>query len=137
MKVSLEVWTQVNPTEDAEKVKQAVLNIFPGLELEIAKGRLKGRGGLEELRNFHYLLRRQKILDTARSEFQAGRLGDKIRFILHKQVAAVGKVSFAPAPDAEPLGSIHVTLTSDSPDTLIDWLSPQTRDGVPIKEIEL
>ena len=45
----------------------------------------------------------------------------------------MGMVNFP--PEEEPLGSIHVQITGD--DLVIDWLSPMTENGVPVKEIEL
>ena len=45
----------------------------------------------------------------------------------------MGLVSFP--PDEEPLGSIHVQITGD--ERLVDWLAPQTENGVPIEEIDL
>jgi len=78
-------------------------------------------------------LRRQKILDTARSVMLGSLVGESIQFQLNKQAALMGKVSFP--PEEEPLGSVHVKITGGR--HVIDWLAPQTEKGVPIREIEL
>ena len=44
----------------------------------------------------------------------------------------MGAVSF-PAEE-EPLGSIHVRITGG--ERVIDWLAPQTENGIPILETE-
>lgn len=138
--VRLTVSAIVFPTERRERVEEAVLNIFPGLELRylVQEGfpdRVEGKGGLDSLRNLHLLLREERILDTARSVLLEGRRGNSIEFRLSKQVAFVGKANFPPAE--ETLGSIYVTVEADDPMLVIDWLAPQTLEGKPIREIEL
>jgi predicted RNA binding protein with dsRBD fold (UPF0201 family) len=116
-----------------EKVVSAIENIFPGLIMDILDDRIEAYDGPDSLLTFHKLLREQKILDTARSVMFTGRVGDAVQFRLNKQAAFMGLVSFP--PDEEPLGSIHVQITGD--ERLVDWLAPQTENGVPIEEIDL
>jgi predicted RNA binding protein with dsRBD fold (UPF0201 family) len=56
-----------------------------------------------------------------------------MQFMLNKQVAAVGKVSFTTGES--PLGPIVVTIETPDIERLIDYLAPRTRDGKPIEEI--
>ncbi|MGB3944646.1 MAG: RNA-binding domain-containing protein, partial [Methanothrix sp.] len=101
--------------------------------LEASESRIEGRGGITALSTFHRLLREQRILDTARSVFLAGRVGDALQFRLNKQAATVGRISFP--PEEEPLGSIHVEIRG--PQLLVDWLAPRTSEGRPVEEIDL
>jgi predicted RNA binding protein with dsRBD fold (UPF0201 family) len=116
-----------------EKVVRAVENIFPGLIMDILDDRIEAYDGLDSLLTLHKLLREQKILDTARSVMLTGRVGNAVQFRLNKQAALMGLVSFP--PDEEPLGSIHVQIIGD--ERMVDWLAPQTENGVPIEEIDL
>jgi predicted RNA binding protein with dsRBD fold (UPF0201 family) len=127
------VYTSVRPTERVEKVVSAIEKIFPGLIMDIRGDRIEAYDGPDALQTFHTLLREQQILDTARSVMLAGRVGDAIQFCLNKQAAFMGKVSFP--PDEEPLGSLHVQIKGGK--RLVDWLAPETKDGVPIEEINL
>jgi predicted RNA binding protein with dsRBD fold (UPF0201 family) len=127
------VYTSVRPTERVEKVVSAIEKIFPGLIMDIRGDRIEAYNGPDALQTFHTLLREQQILDTARSVMLAGRVGDVIQFRLNKQAAFMGKVSFP--PDEEPLGSLHVQIKGGK--RLVDWMAPQTKDGVPIEEIDL
>jgi predicted RNA binding protein with dsRBD fold (UPF0201 family) len=131
----LRVEVEIKPTEDRTKVEAAVKKIFPTLQLSAAGSFLVGEstevGALDRL---HQLLRLQMILDSARSIMQRGRQGNVVRFMLNKQVAMVGKVSFT---DGEsPLGPIVVTLEAPDVERLIDYLAPRTREGKPIREIK-
>lgn len=127
------MYSSVRPTECVEKVVLAIEKIFPGLIMDIRDDRILAYDGPESLQTFHELLRRQQILDTARSVMLGSLVGDSIQFQLNKQAALMGKVSFP--PEEEPLGSVHVKITGGR--RVIDWLAPQTEKGVPIEEIEL
>ncbi len=131
--IEVSVIAAVRPTESLEKVVGALENIFPGLTLVIEDDHLKATGGLEPLRNFHRLLREERILDAARSVMLKGLIGDAVLFRLSKQAAAAGRINFPPTE--EPLGSVHVQIKGH--DRLIDWLAPETAEGRPIEEIEL
>jgi len=131
----LSVEAEIRPTEDQTKVEAAVKKIFPTLQLSKAGNFLVGEstevGALDRL---HQLLRLQMILDSARSVMQRERHGNVVRFMLNKQVATVGKVSFT---DGEsPLGPIVVTLEASDIERLMDYLAPRTREGRPIREIK-
>jgi predicted RNA binding protein with dsRBD fold (UPF0201 family)/dephospho-CoA kinase len=132
------VSTRLFPTELEEKVRQAVENIFPGTSLKLIKkegfvDRLEGTApSLDEL---HGLLRNQKILEAARKSMFAERQGPEINLQLNKQAALMGLVNFL---DHEvPLGAIYVTIVTDEPELIIDWLAPRTEEGRPMKEITL
>ena len=114
----------VNPSEDEENVRSAVLSIFPDAELSLNDGRLEGEATLDR---FSKAIRRQKILDATRAVMIMNSRGNTTRLSLNKQVATVGKVSFA---DKRPvLGAIEVTIEDDDLMALIDRVAPITVDG--------
>ncbi|MCK4476945.1 hypothetical protein KAU88_00235 [Candidatus Bathyarchaeota archaeon] len=130
-KVNVHVEVEVNPTEDADKVRQAAENMFGTLELEEKPLR---RGSLlvarvkdvEILSKFGNLLRRERIRDAARGVLFHGLKGNTITFYLNKQVAYAGHVSFCEPVAESPLGPIKVKIKSDHSLKLIDWLAPRT-----------
>ncbi len=127
----------VFPTEPEEKVRHAIENVFPGARLRMIRlkgyvDRLEGTAGLDHL---HGLLRKQKILDTARSAMFRGLKDDETSFELGKQAAYMGQVNFLDHEVA--LGGIYVTIRYKDPRLIIDWLAPETREGKPLEEIEL
>ena len=131
----LRIEARVKPTEAAEKVEAAVKKIFPTLELSQTENSLVGESTrVEELARLHQLLRQQAILDSARAAMRRGRQAEAVQFMLNKQAAFVGRVSFTAGES--PLGPIVVTLEAPDIERLIDYLAPRTREGKPIKEIE-
>jgi len=129
--VDVHVEVEINPTEDPEKVRKAVENIFGSLEFEakpygrgsLLVAKTKGIDGLTKLYN---LLRRERIRDAARGVLFDG-LGEKsIVFYLNKQVAYAGHISFSKPMAESPLGPIKVQIRCDNPRELIEWLAPKT-----------
>lgn len=140
--ISVEVRVEVRPTENEEKVKQAVENLLSVTwvgEEKIGPVRfLQGVGaGAASLRKLHTALRKQRILDAARSYMLRGLGVDHVRFFLNKQAAFAGVVSFCSYEYGEsPLGAITVIIRTSNPQRLIDWLAPKTVEGKPVSEIE-
>ena len=121
---SVRISCPVNPSEDEEKVRAAVLSIFPDAELTLDNGRLEGEATLDK---FSRIIRKQKILDATRAVLIMNTRGNTTRMSLNKQVATVGKVSFS---DKRPvLGAIDVTIEDENLIGLIDKVSPITVDG--------
>jgi len=129
--IDIHIEAEINPTEDLEKVKRAVENIFGSLEFEVKPRRrgsvliakAKGINGLTKLYN---LLRRERIRDAARGVLFDGLSEKSITFYLNKQVAYVGHISFSKPVAESPLGPIKVQIRCDNPRELIEWLAPKT-----------
>ena len=130
----LRVEAEVKPTEVREKIEAAIRRIFPTLKLSLVGNSLVGESTSEEsLEQLHQLLRQQAIRDSARSVILRSRRDNVVRFMLNRQVAFVGKVSFTGGES--PLGPIVVTLEDPDIERLIDYLAPRTREGKPIRGI--
>ena len=126
------VQAEVNPTEDLQKVKKAIENVFSDLEFReksLPRGTLLTgySGDLENLSRFGDILRRERIRDAARSVLFQGLKGNIMEFCLNKQVAYAGHISFCERVGESPLGPIEVQIECDNPSKLIDWLAPRTR----------
>lgn len=129
---SVTVSCPLYPSEDPDKVLAALRNIFPEGEFEVSGNEVSGPA---DLGNFSRLIRRQRILDTARGQMLKGlRRGHTVTvFELNKQVATVGKVSFVDYRTA--LGAIRVTVRDpDGLDALIDRVAPVTVDGEEVRQ---
>ena len=121
----------VNPTEDEDKVKAAVNNVLGNASITIKpthKGstltaEAKGQTSLIKLRN---LLRQDRIRDAARKLLFKSIRGNEISFCLNKQVAFAGHVSFSEETAGSPLGPIRVTIETDNPRQLVEWLAEKT-----------
>ncbi len=122
---SIEISCPIYPSEDPEKVREAILKVFPDADLEMSEDDITGTAG--SIERFSKQIRKQKILDTTRSVLIHGKRGDRTRFFLNKQVAFVGKISFC--EEKTILGTIKVVITDDNLDDLIDKVAPVTVDG--------
>jgi len=133
-RVEVEIETDVHPTEDVDKVAQAVKNLFPDAEISVEEGKLRAKAW--DLRKFRDLLRRQRILDTARTELFKGMSGNEITILLNKQTAYVSKINFA--DEDAILSPIRVTFKvyGIPMGKFVDYLAPPTKAGKPIKEVD-
>jgi len=113
------------PTEDIERVRRCLLNIFPGAELSENEETVTATAG--DLARFKELIRNHRILDSTRAVMLRGMADGEISFRLNKQAAFVGKISFAEGN--APLGHIEVIIKGDELEALIDNVAPRTVDG--------
>jgi len=140
--VIVKVEAEVRPTEDENKVKQAILNVFIPEHVEIeVRGKSKvivaKAYSLKSLTKLHRLLRAERILDAARSVFKKSAHERSIIFYLNKQAAFRGRLSFTEAYGESPLGPITFIIEDVDVERLIDWLAPKTARGKPLWEMEM
>ncbi|MBI5253258.1 MAG: hypothetical protein HY930_02505 [Euryarchaeota archaeon] len=128
--MKLFVRAEVYPTENPDKVKAAIRNLFEAAvreeEGESVKYLVGAGEGRESLKRFYTLLRSQSILDSARRILLSKIEGSKTSFSLNKQAAYAGAVSFS---ESTLLGSVEVEIYDEEIEKLVDWLSPKTIGG--------
>ncbi len=120
--IDIVVRARCHPTEDCSKVAAAIKSLFPDAAIE---GTDNITAVSQSIDDFGRLLREFRIRDAARGVMLRGLAGDTTRFRINKQVAAVGKISFA--EEDHPLGDLEVEITSDDIRGLIDGIAPGRR----------
>ncbi|MGC8542936.1 MAG: RNA-binding domain-containing protein [Vulcanisaeta sp.] len=135
-----EVWVEVRPTEDEEKVKKALSNVFiyDDLRVEESEGKryLVALGfGFKSMVKIHNLIKEQGIEDSARSVLMRGIEGNRVVFHIHKQAAYAGVLTFVTEKNESPLGPITFIVETNDPRRLIDWLAPKTSRGRRLYEV--
>ncbi|MDL2260754.1 hypothetical protein LJC08_00700 [Methanimicrococcus sp. OttesenSCG-928-J09] len=135
-----------NPTIVPNKAEDDGLNPFIS-DAEKIEQTITVSGDLTLLTGIHYLIRKEEIIDTANTalmngieEDEDGNNENECRtFVsLNKQAAFMKHLSF-PA-DVEPLGSVYLEIEAETPDDLlkiIDWLTPPTKEGIPVYELKM
>ena len=120
----IQVSCQINPSEDPSKVKTAVLNIFPDLEIsindELLLGKSNDMGTLSKISESIHTKKSkniyQRILKKNSSE-------NSTWFYLNKQAAFVSTIALCNESDESPLGPIKVVLEGDDIENIIQSLT--------------
>jgi predicted RNA binding protein with dsRBD fold (UPF0201 family) len=120
----IEMICPVNLSEDPEKVKQAISNIFPFSEIKNENFSIKAQS--RELRSLETIY--DEILSNQSQKSCTRNLEDNLDndttwFFLNKQAAFVEKVVICDETEESPLGPIKVILTSSNIDGIIDWIA--------------
>ena len=139
----IRVEVEIRPTEDPEKVEKALRNVFEPDKIRIEE-RSSGYKVLvaesysyRSLIKLHDLIRRERILDAARSMLRKGVMGNMLIFKINKQAALQNRLSFVDTDSESPLGPITFIIETDNPYEVIDWLAPKTSRGRPLWEREM
>jgi predicted RNA binding protein with dsRBD fold (UPF0201 family) len=123
---SLTLTASLAPSEDPEKVVQAVKNVLGDCDFEITREtqELRARSGdMRCLRKIHDQLRDRRVRDAARRFLVKKREGDMLSLLLNRQAAHAGVVVLCANPEESPLGPLILRMTSSDPDQLVDWLT--------------
>ena len=120
----IEMICPVNLSEDPEKVKRAISNVFPFSEIKNENFSIKAQS--KELRSLEKIY--DAILSNQSQKSYTRNLEDNLDndttwFFLNKQAAFVEKVVICDESEESPLGPIKVTLTSSNIDGIIDWIA--------------
>ena len=138
----IKVKAEIRPTEDIEKIKSAVKNLFGFRkeEFKIEKDLEEDKKYLiaetqrvEALEPLYHKIRQFRILETFRTQLKRGTTAGIIFFQLNREAAAVNHISLY-SPDSDLFDPIEVTIVCSCPEEFIDWLAPHTREGKPVKE---
>ncbi|MBN1391000.1 MAG: hypothetical protein JXA22_10215 [Candidatus Thermoplasmatota archaeon] len=110
----------IGSTEDPEKVRQSILNIFPQSEIETRKDGVTFNTSDHSM--FIDILREQQIRDTAVMLMEGRLKEDSTRFFLNKQAAFMGRVNFTDGDST--LGDIEVKVLEGGHE-LIEEIRPR------------
>ncbi len=122
----IEVYAAVNPSEDTEKVKSAVSNVMPDVDLEYKDGSIKGvSSSLESLEKIHETILKRKVNRVYRRQMRFNTKGDTTWFYLNKQAAFVDTIAICEEAEESPMGPIKVILHSRKIENVVDWLAPE------------
>ena len=118
--------TELNPTEDIDKVTKTLKNMFDYDDIEIGEDYIFVSGEKESITNLRKEMRERKIRGAARKIMLKGIRANKIHFKLSIQAAFVGVPNFV-EDDLSPLGEIDVEIETDDIQRFIDWIAPEIK----------
>ena len=126
-RIDLKVETIVNPSEDTQKVIDAIANLFTRCSPEVSfRSRVVGRAvGSDSLAILYEQVRSRSAMGVLRRMLLDNRVGDSTSFLLNKQAATSGIAAVIEEEQESPLGPIRVTISCEELDVLVDWLVPE------------
>jgi len=123
-KTTIQIFCEINPSEDPEKIKLAVSNIFPDLILEISDTEITGKSNnIEILSQISKSIRENNIKKTYQRILKNNSNSDSSWFYLNKQAAFVNTVALCSEANESSLGPIKVILRSNEIEQVIDKIT--------------
>ena len=118
----IEMFCAVNPSEDPDKTKKSMSNIFPYSTIKTENYSISAESkDLTSLEKIYEVVHSKQSQKTYRRNLQKNLNNDSTWFYLNKQAAFVEKIAICDESEESPLGPIKVTLTSSRIDEIIDW----------------
>ncbi|MEM0355600.1 MAG: RNA-binding domain-containing protein [Desulfurococcaceae archaeon] len=129
--VRVRVEAVVKPTEDLEKVKRAVMNVFDGElnVIDLGNGYYIVEGVSNDLKSISKL--KQMIVSfsigPATRSYMFRRIrGNTLEILLHKQALLIGKLSFIDSDKESPLGAIKIVIEAEDPGVVVNEIAPSS-----------
>lgn len=123
-KTTIQIFCQINPSEDPEKVKLAVNNIFPEMELEVSDTQIVGKtNNFSILSPISKSIHEKNIKNTYQRILKNNNDGDSTWFYLNKQAAFVNSVALCSEANESSLGPIKVVLRSNDIEQVIESIT--------------
>ena len=120
-KTTIQIFCEINPSEDPEKVKLAVNNIFPDLTLEITDTDITGKSNnVQILSQISKSIHENNIKKTYQRILKNNSNSDSSWFYLNKQAAFANTVALCSEANESSLGPIKVILRSNDIEQVID-----------------
>ena len=123
-KTTIQIFCEINPSEDPEKVKLAINNIFPDLTLELTDTDISGKSNnIQILSQISKSIHQNNIKKTYLRILKNNSNSDSSWFYLNKQAAFVNTVALCSEANESSLGPIKVILRSNDIEQVIDSMT--------------
>ena len=123
-KTTIQLFCEINPSEDPDKVKLAVSNIFPDLTLDITDTDITGKSNnIQILSQISKTIHENNIKKTYQRILKNNSNSDSSWFYLNKQAAFVNTVALCSEANESSLGPIKVILRSNDIEQVIDSIT--------------
>ena len=123
-KTTIQIFCEINPSEDPEKVRLAVNNVFPDIELEVSDSNVVGEtNNIQILSQISKSIHEKNTKNTYQRILKKNNDGDSTWFYLNKQAAFVNTVALCSEANESSLGPIKVILRSNDIQQIIDSIT--------------
>lgn len=119
----INVYCEINPSEDPKKVEQAITNILGDTDVKINNGSVSATfSNLESLKKIYDSIHSHQSKNAYRRQLNQNLNHDSSWFYLNKQAAFANTVALCSESEESPLGPIKIILNSKNIEQVIDWL---------------
>ena len=119
----IQVSCKINLSEDPLKVKSAILNVFPELEISLNDQQLIGKSDdISSLSNISQSIHTKNTKNIYQRILKKNSNENSTWFYLNKQAAFVNIVALCSESDESPLGPIKVVLEGNDIENIIQSL---------------
>src|SRR5574338_33707 len=119
----VEALCEINPSEDPQKVEQAITNIIDNVEIKTTNYSLSATSKeIESLAKIHESIIHHNTQKIYYRILNQKLEGNSTWFYLHKQAAFVNNIAICEHDDESPLGPIKIVLQSKNIEAVIDCL---------------
>ncbi len=133
----LNIQVDVYPTEDTQRILDALLKIFPDISFTVMKNEITGKSeNYHDLEKLRKKIHEQRIIDSARLAILSSSNDSLIRFSITKQHIILGTIHFCDSDTEPPLGCVNIEIYTDKIERFIDWFTPRTQDGKIIDKVD-
>ena len=123
-KTTIQIFCEINSSEDPEKVKLAVNNIFPDLTLEMTDTDITGKSNnIQILSQISKSIHENNIKKTYQRILKNNSNSDSSWFYLNKQAAFANTVALCSEANESSLGPIKVILRSNEIEQVINSIT--------------
>ena len=122
----IEAYAAVNPSEDPEKVRQAISHVLLDMNYKYENGSIKASSNdLQSLSKIYDTIKSRKSTKTYRRQMRYNLQEDTTWFYLNKQAAFVDMITLCEEAEESPLGPIKILLHSQNIERIMEWLVPE------------
>ena len=123
-KIVIQIFCEINPSEDLEKIKTSIFNLFPDLKIKIQENQLSGSSNdIELLSKVVKSIKNRKTINVLSRIMRSNMTDDSTWFYLNKQAAFVDVVALCNEADESALGPIKIVLNSNNIEEIIEKLA--------------
>ena len=123
-KTTIQIFCEVNPSEDPEKIKTSIFNLFPDLQIKIQENQLSGSSNdIELLSKVTKSIKNRQTTKAFSRILKLNMANDSTWFYLNKQAAFVDVVALCSEADESALGPIKIVLNSNNIERIIEKLA--------------
>ena len=123
-KITIQVFCEINPSEDLEKIKTSIFNLFPDLKIKIQENRLSGSSNdIEVLSKVIKSIKNRQTINVLSRIMKSNMAENSTWFYLNKQAAFVDVVALCNEADESALGPIKIVLNSNNIEEIIENLA--------------